>query len=66
MVSEKATAVTLPVLGSLTYREIHAVEDGLYCGYVGRTDSDYEKESHYWRTGYLVGNLVLRRFKTNV
>jgi hypothetical protein len=67
MVSESDTAVSLPVLGNLTYREIHAVEDGLYCGYVGKDteeyESDYEQEKHYWRMGYLAGDIVLSRLK---
>ena len=59
MVSEQEPAVTLPVLGELTYREIHAFEEGFYCGYVGKdTDKytpEYEQELHYWRVGYVAG-----------
>jgi len=32
MVQESDTAVSLPILGALTYREVHAFEDGVYCG----------------------------------
>ncbi|AGM11990.1 hypothetical protein DNAM5_132 [Haloarcula californiae tailed virus 1] len=56
MGDEQDTMVTLPVLGSLTYREWHAFINGLYRGITeaGR-EHDYEKEKHYWRMGYLVG-----------
>jgi hypothetical protein len=56
MVDESDTMVHLPIMGGLSYREIHAFIDGFY---VGHEDSHkqhrYEKEKHYWRVGYLVG-----------
>jgi len=59
MNSESDTVVSLPAVGDLTYREIHAVLDGLYCGTVGRREHEYWQEKHYWRVGYLVGAIVL-------
>jgi len=56
MVSESNTAVTLPVLGDLTYREIHAVEDGFFCGVHGVRVSEYSTEKHYWRIAWLLGD----------
>ncbi|AGM11745.1 hypothetical protein HCTV5_139 [Halovirus HCTV-5] len=61
MVSETDEMVRLPVMGSLTYREWHAFVDGLYCGYVDERTSEYTQEKHYWRTGFLVGSVVLRK-----
>jgi hypothetical protein len=55
---EHDTAIELPVLGALTYREIHALEDGLYCGVVGERSHDYRQEQHYWRMGYLAGRAI--------
>lgn len=60
MVSESDTAVTLPLLGGLTYREIHAFEDGLYCGVHGAREHEYGQEKHYWRMGWLAGDLYDR------
>ncbi len=58
--SEDSTAVTLPVLGNLTYREIHAFEVGVYaatrCG-VKNTDYKNGKEDHYWKMGFLAGRI---------
>lgn len=56
MVDESETMVTLPVAGDLTFREWHAVVDGVYCGYRGLDDSEYEQEKHYWRVGWLIGD----------
>lgn len=56
MVSEDSTAVTLPVLGDLTYRELHSFEHGLYSGLVeGSRPTEYRdgREKHYWRMGYI-------------
>lgn len=58
MVDEDATAVTLPVLGGVTYREIHATEHGLFSGlYEGSPRTEYAsgREKHYWRMGYIGG-----------
>jgi hypothetical protein len=57
MTSEQDTMVTLPIAGELTYREWHGFVDGFYVGYVdGERDHDYEREQHYWRIGYLLGD----------
>jgi len=56
MVSEQDTMVTLPILGNLTYREWHAIIDGLYCGANDIHQTEYTQEKHYWRTGWLVGD----------
>ena len=53
---EQETVVTLPYLGELTYREIHAFEDGFYCGIHEIEDSDYSREKHYWRMGWVAGD----------
>jgi hypothetical protein len=54
--SERDTMITLPLLGALTYREWHAVIDGLYCGYVDVHAHEYTTEKHYWRVGWLLGH----------
>jgi len=51
MVSESDTMVTLPIMGNLTYREWHAVVDGLYSGVRDIDGSEYSREKHYWRAG---------------
>jgi hypothetical protein len=66
MASEKDTAVTLPVAGNLTYREIHAVVDGFYCGYRGLQHdprNEYDVETHYWRAGWVGGDAIREVFK---
>jgi len=60
MADESDVAVRLPLLGGLTYREIHAFEDGLYCGVVGAREHEYGREKHYWRMGWLAGDLYDR------
>lgn len=56
MVDESDTMLSLPVAGSLTYREWHAFVEGVFCGVVDRRDpDDYSQELHYWRVGFLVG-----------
>lgn len=65
MVTEQETAMSLPVLGNLTYKEIHAIEDGFYCGIHKLTESRYDKESHYWRTAWVLGDLYDRRYRDN-
>jgi len=57
MVNESDTMVTLPIAGELTYREWHAIIDGLYCGVRGIDESEYCQEKHYWRAGWLIGDL---------
>lgn len=54
--TEADTLVSLPYLGQLTYREWHALVDGVYCGYVGERANEYSTEKHYWRAGYLIGD----------
>jgi len=57
---ESDVAARLPLLGGLTYREIHAFEDGVYCGVVGAREHEYGQEKHYWRMGWLAGDLYDR------
>jgi hypothetical protein len=56
MVSESDTMVSAPILGNLSYREWHAIIDGLYCGVNDIHTTEYSQEKHYWRTGWLVGD----------
>jgi len=60
MVDQQDTVVQLPLLGALTYKEIHAVEDGFYCGIHGIRESRYSRESHYWRTAWVLGDVYDR------
>jgi len=53
---ESAVAIRLPLLGGLTYREIHALEDGFYCGVHGAREHEYGQEKHYWRVAWLAGD----------
>lgn len=56
MVDEDATAIRLPVLGELTYRELHAFEHGVFAGAIEASrPTAYRdgREKHYWRMGYL-------------
>jgi len=57
MVSERDTMVTLPIIGNLTYREWHGIVDGLYCGVRDIHESKYTQEKHYWRAGWLIGDI---------
>jgi len=57
MVSEDDTMISAPVLGSLTYREWHAFVDGIYCGVKDINTTDYSQEKHYWRIGWLLGDV---------
>ena len=57
MVSEHDTMISAPVLGSLTYREWHAFIDGFYCGVNNIHITEYSQEKHYWRTGWLCGDV---------
>jgi hypothetical protein len=56
MVNETDTMITLPVAGELTFREWHALIDGVYCGVQKTNTTDYSKEKHYWRVGWLIGD----------
>jgi hypothetical protein len=56
MASEQDTMITLPVAGEFTFREWHAIIDGLYCGVQNETTSEYTQEKHYWRVGWLIGD----------
>lgn len=47
------------LVGDFTYREWHALLNGLYVGARwGDQDHEYERETHYWRGGYLVGTVA--------
>lgn len=56
MTPEDEVFINPPLLGTLTYREWHALVDGVYCGYVSERDNEYSTEKHYWRAGYLIGD----------
>jgi len=57
--SDSMLDTDLPALGKLTYREWHGFVDGFYSGFVwGHRQSDYEKEKHYWRMGYVFGTAI--------
>jgi hypothetical protein len=60
---ESDVVATLPFIGELTFREIHAVEDGFYCGVHKLKDSEYQREKHYWRMGWLVGDFYNQRIR---
>jgi len=40
----------------LSYREWHALLDGVYCGVHGAREHEYGQEKHYWRVGWLLGD----------
>jgi len=56
MADDSDTMTTLPLLGGLTYREWHAVVNGVYCGIQGSREHEYGQEKHYWRVGWLIGD----------
>ena len=56
MVSEKETLIDTPLLGDVTYREWHAILDGIYCGIHSSREHEYGTEKHYWRVGWLLGD----------
>jgi len=60
MVSEQDTFIDAPLIGRLTYREWHAVIDGIYCGVHGSREHEYGTEKHYWRAGWLLGDMYDR------
>jgi hypothetical protein len=43
-------------------REVHAIANGFFMGFYGLelepTTEDGQKEPHYWRAGYLVGDVT--------
>lgn len=64
MVEETDTMVTLPIAGDLTFREWHHFINGVSDGY--RDDENRpEEQVAYWDAGFIVGNLVLRRFRNS-
>lgn len=63
MDKESDVVAALPLLGELTYREVHALEDGFYCGVVGAREHEYGQQKHYWRIGWLLGDFYDRRFR---
>lgn len=60
---ESDVVAAVPLLGELTYREVHAFEDGLYCGVHGVREHEYGRQKHYWRVGWLLGDAYDRRFR---
>jgi hypothetical protein len=63
MTGESDTMITLPVMGKLTYREWHAIIDGLYCGVQDTDESEYSREKHYWRAGWLIGDAYVQHIR---
>jgi len=63
MVKETDTMITLPIAGNLTYREWHAIIDGLYCGVQDIHESEYNQEKHYWRIGWLIGDAYTKHLR---
>ena len=56
MASEQDTLANLPLLKDLTFREWHGFINGFYAGARwGSRQHDYDRENHYWRSGYLLG-----------
>jgi len=60
---ESDVVAELPLLGELTYREVHALQDGFYCGVHRVREHEYGKQKHYWRIGWLAGDWYDRRFR---
>lgn len=55
---EDVNIISAPILGNLNAREWHGFVDGFYSGFVwGHRQSDYDKEKHYWRAGYIIATL---------
>lgn len=54
--TESDVVISLPLVGELTYRELHALQDGFYCGVVGAREHEYGQEKHYWRVAWLAGD----------
>jgi len=56
MASEQDTLASLPLFGDLTFREWHGFVNGFYAGARwGSRQHSYAQETHYWRSGYLLG-----------
>ena len=60
---ESDVVATLPLLGGLTYREAHALEDGFYCGVHGSREHEYGQQKHYWRVGWILGDAYDRHIR---
>jgi len=54
---ESDVAFNPPGIDPISYREWHALLDGLYCGVVGAREHEYGKEKHYWRIGWIIGDM---------
>lgn len=65
MEEEGDAIIDLPLIGHITYREWHAVVDGFYCGVVGVREHEYGREKHYWRFGWLLGDMYRYLFRDN-
>lgn len=61
--NESDTMITLPIAGELTFREWHAMVDGFYCGVHATENTDYTREKHYWRCGWLLGDIYDQRLR---
>lgn len=55
--NETDPMVTVPVLGSFTYREWHEFVNGVYSGARWGVTAGNDHQHEYWRGGYLLGTL---------
>jgi len=65
MEDEQDSMIELPVIGHLTFREAHAFVDGLYSGIVDTENKEYTQEKHYWRSGWMLGDLYDQFYRDN-
>jgi len=56
MTKETDPFIDPPGIDPLSYREWHALLDGVYCGVHGSREHEYGQEKHYWRVGWLLGD----------
>ena len=63
MADESDAIIDPPGLDPVSYREWHALLDGVYCGVHGSREHEYGREKHYWRVGWLLGDAYDRRFR---
>jgi hypothetical protein len=53
---ESDIAFDPPIGDAVSFRELHAFVDGVYCGVVNAREHEYGQQKHYWRAGWLVGD----------
>jgi hypothetical protein len=61
--SESDVMYDPPYIDPISFREWHALLDGFYCGIHGSKEHEYEKEKHYWRSAWIVGDVYDRLFR---